>query len=416
MHAFAPVFQGAQPVPDPIVNPAAPTPASLRPPLTRAVPTLRIEGTGPVALAAALWLVRAGVPASQIALPLADEATSILPASGPRRALALSAGSCQILSRLVALPPSGRIGTVEIFQAGTNGHARIEAEEFMLPALGHVVQWEALIRQLHEAARLLPFASPDDPAFASPSLRIHAGGLPPADRRNDRDFSTRDSGQSGLLFEVECNGTRDTAFECFCPEGPLALLPAPPQDGGRPRFTVVWCDAAAATRARAQLNAEALGEALQARLRAVLGLRAMRRQGSCFQGMQVCTPAVAVPLPRVSRRQVTAPGEVWIGNAAQALHPVAGQGLNLGLRDAFVLARLLGDAWRQPVPDIDGALRAHARERQRDRALTIGTTDLFAVAFGWPLAGRLQSVLLRALHVSPALRRPLANALVFGHR
>lgn len=418
MHApfRPPVFQGAQPTSAPIVNPAAPAPASVPFPLAKAQPTLRIEGTGPVALATALWLVRAGVPAQRIALPLGREAVSILPSNGPRRALALSAGSCQILSRLITLPPSGRIGTVEIFQAGTNGHARIEADDFGLPALGHVVQWEALIDRLHEAARQLPFGAPEDDAFARPGLRIHAGGLPPPAERRDDAFSTRDSGQAGLLFEVECDGTRDMAFECFCPEGPLALLPAPMLEGSKPRFTVVWCDGRDASNARASLSSAALTDALQTRLLAVFGQRAFRRQGSCFQGLQVCTPAVAVPLPRVARRQITAPGEVWIGNAAQALHPVAGQGLNLGLRDGFVLARLLGDAWRQPVPDIDAALRAHARERQADRQLTIGTTDLFAVAFGWPLASRLQSVLLRALHVSPTLRRPLANALVFGHR
>ena len=130
----------------------------------------------------------------------------------------------------------------------------------------------------------------------------------------------------------------------------------------------------------------------------------------------MCTPAVALPLPRISRRQLTAPGQVWIGNAAQALHPVAGQGLNLGLRDGFELARCLGDAWHQPRPDIAAALAAHARGRRADRQLTIGCTDLFAVTFGWPAASRLQSLLLRVLHLSAPLRQPLASALLFGHR
>ena len=97
--------------------------------------TIRIDGTGPVALATALWLVRAGIPARQIALPLDQQARSILPPAGPRRALALSDGSRQILARLITLPPAGRIGTVEIFQAGSNDHARIEMWATAMPAM-----------------------------------------------------------------------------------------------------------------------------------------------------------------------------------------------------------------------------------------------------------------------------------------
>ena len=149
---------------------------------------------------------------------------------------------------------------------------------------------------------------------------------------------------------------------------------------------------------------------------------------------------------------------MWIGNAAQALHPVAGQGLNLGLRDAFTLAQCLGDAWASlqagtqapdpfasttahvpdtdtgettrgatmpdaavpgtavPGPAVDQALQAYAQSRRRDRTLTIQGTDLLAHGFGWPIASRVQSALLGAMHVVPALRMPLARALVFGHR
>lgn len=376
--------------------------------------TIRIEGTGPVALAAALWLVRAGIPAPRIALPLDQPARSILPPAGPRRALALSDGSRQILSRVSTLPPAGRIAQVEIFQAGSNGHARIDAADFGLAALGHVIEWEALIEALHRQAEALPFGNPQDEAFASPAVRVHAGGLPPPAGRSATDFSVRDSGQAGLLFEVAVPTTADTAFECFCPDGPLALLPAPAPDGS-PRYTVVWCDTVARTQARASLPAGELEQALREALQVALGTRELARR-PWLDSVQVCTPAVAVPLPRTSRRQITAPGQVWIGNAAQALHPVAGQGLNLGLRDAFELARCLGDAWHQPRPDIAQALAAYARSRQTDRRLTIGTTDLFAVTFGWPAARRLQSLLLRALHLSTPLRRPLARALLFGHR
>ena len=382
--------------------------------------TVRIDGTGPVALATALWLVRAGIPPACIALPLDRPATSILPKDAPRRAIALSEGSRQILARLITLPASGRIDTVEIVQAGTDGHTRINREDFPLPALGWVVVWEDLIAQLHQAAEKLPFARPDDPAFAAPALVIHAGGMPPAQSRDDTDFDTHDSGQAGLLFEVAVTGTADTAFECFRPGGPLALLPAPALPDG-PRYTVVWSDAAEASRRRAELPADVLGQELREALRAALGPRHWGRHAGHFGPLRVCTPAVAVPLPRVRRRQTTTSGQVWIGNAAQMLHPVAGQGLNLGLRDAFALARELGDAafdTRLPGPHarVARALESHARARLTDRWLTIRGTDLLSTAFGWPAARTLPPMLLNAMHVARPLRLPLARALVFGHR
>ena len=382
--------------------------------------TVRIDGTGPVALATALWLVRAGIPPACIALPLDRPATSILPKDAPRRAIALSEGSRQILARLITLPAAGRIDTVEIVQAGTDGHTRIDREDFPLPALGWVVVWEDLIAQLHQAAEKLPFARPDDPAFADPALVIHAGGMPPAQSRDDTDFDTHDSGQAGLLLEVAVTGTADTAFECFRPGGPLALLPAPALPDG-PRYTVVWSDAAEASRRRAALPADALGQELREALRAALGPRHWGRHAGHFGPLRVCTPAVAVPLPRVRRRQTTTSGQVWIGNAAQMLHPVAGQGLNLGLRDAFVLARELGDAVFDtglpgPHARVARALEAHARARLTDRWLTIQGTDLLSTAFGWPAARTLPPMLLNAMHVARPLRLPLARALVFGHR
>ena len=382
--------------------------------------TVRIDGTGPVALATALWLVRAGIPPACIALPLDRPATSILPKDAPRRAIALSEGSRQILARLITLPAAGRIDTVEIVQAGTDGHTRIDRADFPLPALGWVVVWEDLIAQLHQAAEKLPFARPDDPAFAEPALVIHAGGMPPAQSRDDTDFDTHDSGQAGLLFEVAVTGTADTAFECFRPGGPLALLPAPALPDG-PRYTVVWSDAAEASRRRAELPADVLGQELREALRAALGPRYWGRHAGHFGPLRVCTPAVAVPLPRVRRRQTTTSGQVWIGNAAQMLHPVAGQGLNLGLRDAFVLTRELGDAafdTRLPGPHarVARALESHARARLTDRWLTIRGTDLLSTAFGWPAARTLPPMLLNAMHVARPLRLPLARALVFGHR
>jgi 2-octaprenyl-6-methoxyphenol hydroxylase len=108
---------------------------------------------------------------------------------------------------------------------------------------------------------------------------------------------------------------------------------------------------------------------------------------------------------------------VWIGNAAQALHPVAGQGLNLGLRDAFELARDLADNEFGPRPlPVPQVLARFAGRRRLDRGLTTGITDLLASSFTWPLALPVQSALLAAMDLLPAVRRPLASALLFGRR
>jgi 2-octaprenyl-6-methoxyphenol hydroxylase len=108
---------------------------------------------------------------------------------------------------------------------------------------------------------------------------------------------------------------------------------------------------------------------------------------------------------RATRRTVA------IGNAAQTLHPVAGQGLNLGLRDAAVLARLLA---RCPAAE---AISRFTDERAQDRQATIALTDAMARAFVG--SGPLQSVLglgLAALDVVQPARGLLAELMMYGRR
>jgi 2-octaprenyl-6-methoxyphenol hydroxylase len=102
-----------------------------------------------------------------------------------------------------------------------------------------------------------------------------------------------------------------------------------------------------------------------------------------------------------------------IGNAAQTLHPVAGQGLNLGLRDAHALADALAQLGPTPA-----ALAAFARRRNMDRRLTIGATDtlarLFTVEFP-PLAA-MRGLALAALELVPPAKTALARQMMFGQR
>ena len=118
-------------------------------------------------------------------------------------------------------------------------------------------------------------------------------------------------------------------------------------------------------------------------------------------------------VPPIYRRAFDDSGrEVWLGNAAQTLHPVAGQGLNLGLRDAFELALALRDR------TVESGLSALRARRRIDRDAMVRTTDayvsLFSNDFG-PL--RLaRGVGLALVDTVPALRRFVARRMMFGER
>ena len=123
------------------------------------------------------------------------------------------------------------------------------------------------------------------------------------------------------------------------------------------------------------------------------------------------------------RRQITKDNEVWIGNAAQTLHPVAGQGLNLGLRDAFLLAEklvgLFANAVEEPSPEqIQETLESYAQSRKADRTTTIGLTDFMARVFTSNLVPVVMArgLALSALQWLPPVKTALARQMMFGRR
>jgi 2-octaprenyl-6-methoxyphenol hydroxylase len=353
----------------------------------------RVVGAGPVALAFALFMVRRGVPAPTIALEPEPRAGTPIPPALAARTLAVAHGTAQLLARIATLPEAGTIERVEVSMRGHAGRTRIVAPDMRVPALGHVVRYGALLEALRRAALAHRWAPP----AADAALVVHAEG----DAGDDAEV--REFGQSALLGEVVAaqapSGTHGTAFERFTPAGPLALLPLPePQ-----RWTMVWCDTAERCETRRSADRDALSREL------------LERFGDALGPLAIDGPRAVAPLVRRSRRRLVDGDEAWIGNAAQTLHPVAGQGLNLGLRDAFELADALA-----PVR-LRGAPLAEALERWRlgrrvDRSVTIAITDLMASSFTWPLARPLQSPLLAALDLVEPLRRPLAEHLMFGRR
>jgi 2-octaprenyl-6-methoxyphenol hydroxylase len=206
----------------------------------------------------------------------------------------------------------------------------------------------------------------------------------------------RDYDQTAVVGHVTVSAPiAHRAFERFTDEGPLALLP---QDNG---YALVWC-----MRPETAARVSKLDDA---HFLAALSHAFGSRLGNFLS----TTPRHSFPLG-LNAQAASSRRRVAIGNAAQTLHPVAGQGLNLGLRDAVVLARLLAEETESE------ALPAFARQRRVDRGTTLRLTDVMARIFASAPAGTLSQALLGYSlglidGVRPA-KRLLAEQMMFGRR
>jgi 2-octaprenyl-6-methoxyphenol hydroxylase len=216
------------------------------------------------------------------------------------------------------------------------------------------------------------------------------------------DLAMRDYGQTAIVAQVRTEIVqRGTAWERFTDDGPLALLP-----DGDDACAVVWTVPAA--------DAARLLDASGERFLAALGARFGHRLGRFVAAGR----RSSVPLRLAYRRSnVAGPRTVAIGNAAQTLHPVAGQGLNLGLRDAIELAALVR---RAPPEALGGdAFVAGYRVRRRvDRLAAIGVTHFLAGIFRSPSPPlrAARGLGLVALDLVPPARRLFARRMTLGLR
>jgi 2-octaprenyl-6-methoxyphenol hydroxylase len=309
------------------------------------------------------------------------------------RPLALSYASRLILERVgawSALAPSP-IETILVSQAGGFGRARLEAADAGVPALGYVVEYHELASVLTarlESSGIEVRRGADARALPARCV-VHAEGA-------SEDAREKRYAQDAVVGVVETEpraGT--TAYERFTAEGPLALLPL------AGRYAVVWGARPERARALADAPPEAFLEQLARAAGARLG-RALAVEGRAVH-----------PLTLRVRASRVGPREVFIGNAAQTLHPVAGQGLNLGLRDAWELAALLQAA---DDPGDPAVLGRFATRRRLDAGATIRVTDLLARGFLGrnPAASAARGLALTALDTLPAARRFFARRMIYG--
>ncbi|MBE9611007.1 FAD-dependent monooxygenase [Chitinilyticum piscinae] len=342
------------------------------------------------------------------------------------RALALSYASRQALERTglwdhVALAPT-RIGRVHVSQAGTMGRTALDAGEIDLPELGYTVRYAALARHaqrvLLDGAASVSLGTPVTrirqlPGYAAVTLAtprgehtltcrlviLAEGGKLLGDLR-DITPRVKSYEQSAVLAVVTPATPHDgIAYERFADDGPLALLP-----DGRD-YMLVWTQTpAGAAEKLALADADFL-----AQINARLGNRA---PPLVALGARASWPLALKTVDSVVGQRV-----VLVGNAAQTLHPVAGQGLNLGLRDALTLAELLAGSPAGQLGE-PGQLARYRKLRNRDASVVTHFTDSLITLFESPspLLKHARSLGLLALDATAPARRSFARQMVYGAR
>lgn len=385
--------------------------------MSRTRSDILIHGGGPVGLACTAWCLQK-FPDAKITLLDRNPIDDADLAAADSRGIALSHGSKILLDTIHAWPTEcADIHRVHVSQAGRFGRALMTREELHQDALGHIVRYRDIHLALRKALRTIQLNSPNflwehidnsnDHADHSAQCIVHAeGGL---FKTQDWVESGRDYGQSALvgLVEVE-NAQAHQAWERFTAEGPLAVLPS---HYGPHILNLVWCGSPESSAHRLQLSDAEFLASLQKEFGSRIGRFLKIQDRRLYE------------LGLNYRKQITQENEVWIGNAAQTLHPVAGQGLNLGLRDAFLLSEklvgLFANAAQEPNPaQIQETLESYAQSRKLDRTTTIGLTDFMARVFTSNLAPVVlaRGLALSALQWIPPVKTALARQMMFGRR
>ncbi|MBN9697599.1 MAG: FAD-dependent monooxygenase [Zoogloea sp.] len=371
---------------------------------------LAIVGAGPVGMTLALALKDAGLD-----IVLVDARPRGAARQDPR-VLALSHGTRLTLERLGIWPhlQATPIETIHVSHQGGLGRSLLQAAEYGLPALGYVAAAGDLATALDDALATAGIPVRDnasvsglaagaedvlislaDGSHLSARLAACAEG---AIQGTDDDLVERDYGQHAVISiatPAEAHGQR--AWERFTPQGPLAVLP--------------YGSGCAIVHTAAPGEADALmaldDQAYLARLQAHFGTRLR------FASVG---PRNRYPLLLRYRPNPVGQRTVWLGNAAQTLHPVAGQGYNLALRDVWSCAQTLLRAGGDP--GAADTLAAYARARQLDRQGTIRFTDGLVRLFSTPAPAlkHLRGAGLFALDLLPPARHFVAKRMMFGAR
>ena len=374
-----------------------------------------IIGAGPVGGLAALQLALSG--RSVTVVEVRSRAETVRDA----RTLALSWNSMELLRKAGSWPnnlPVSLIDRVHVSQQGAFGRTLFKSEDIGLPHLGAVVDYPVLVATLTDALEcagvkvlwrhrvesvkslknyaVVTSVSEKGSNLLSCRLAVMADGGALAESQPGIKQFSHDYRQCAVLAEVRTElPPEGIAYQRFTHHGPLAMLPH------GDTYMLVWT--------RSPEDAARLKSADDAEVATGLQRSFGERQG-CILSVG---PRVAFPLKMKQANRVISGRVALIGSAAQTMHPVAAQGLNLGLRDAANLSAVLANA-DDPGDSVTLATYATARRIDSNTVLafTHGLIKLFDVHN--PVLSEIKNFSLILLDTLPPLRRKLAHQLVFG--
>ncbi len=378
-----------------------------------------IVGGGPVGMVLSLLLAKKNIASTLL------EARKQGAANQDTRALALSFGTRKILEKLgiwqALAPHATAINTIHVSQKGSMGRSVLHAHDYNQEALGYVLSYGALCAALNAEVMQFPMIQFIDEAQAEAithsatcatvrynrhgelsqlesALAVLADGGRSLEEVPGLKRDTKEYGHDALITKVRAELPHNNiAYERFTANGPMALLP-----NGERDFSLVWTG-------KKELIAPLLSVSdteFLTQFHAQFGDRVGR-----FLSVE---KRMTFPLKLSQLQEGDTPHLVVIGNAAQTMHPVAGQGFNVGLRDAEVLARHIADT----AIELGGQamLAAYRANRKTDTKNGLLFTDFLVNIFSNDILGisALRSAGLGLFDLVKPVKRHLVSKMSFG--
>lgn len=357
-----------------------------------------VVGGGVVGVTLVALLAQAGMQVALVEARTEPQRWQDLDSTLPKaRVSALTPVSQRLLTHLGAWPAMARARItpyryMQVWDAEGSGEINFSADEAGVAVLGHIVENDITLAALHalvvDHPKVTCFFGATLQALQTSAagrwleleggLTLHAPLLVAADGAQSTlremaeiDVAIDDMGQQAVVTTVKCTqGHGSTARQAFMEGGPLAFLPLT-VDGDERYCSIVWSTTPEHADTLANLPPEALGDALGEAFGYRLG------------EVVACDRAYRFTLIQRHARQYVQPHLALIGDAAHSIHPLAGQGVNLGLMDAAVLAEEVVNAWKRGAPWGElSTLNRYERRRRLDNSAMLGLMKGFRELFG----------------------------------
>ncbi len=380
--------------------------------------SIAIIGAGPAGTALALLLAGQGL---RVALADRENPQNLLRPDHDGRTTAISFGSAQILDQAGVwqkmLQDAAPILDIRVVDGKSRFMAHFSHDLAGDQPMGHIVENWRMRRALYDAAqghknisyfapeKILSIEEAPDGLHINleSGKNISCGLLTGADGRKSfvREWAgietkIHDYGQTAIIATLAHQKPHHgVAFECFRAQGPLAILPMTDR-GGLHRSSLVWNQRSDLAETLMKIDAEDFCDLL------------LQRFGDYLGAFRLLSPRAAYPLNLTRSAKIYAPRIALVGDAARGIHPIAGQGLNLGLRDVLELSKQIEHHASLGLPAHDRAvLESYAKARKADTsgmiAATHGLNWLYGVTH--PAVKLLRGIGLHAVEKSPALKK-----------